>query len=279
MVPTVSRPNPAADARLLDELTAVAVRAAAAVTALAPHELAVRTKSDHSPVTAADEAAEALILESLARLLPGVPVVSEEAAAGARPAALPSLFVLVDPLDGTREFIAGRPEFTVNIALVADASPVMGVVAAPGLRRLWRGLVGHGAERIALAAEAPAPGAPTGIRTRSAPPAGLVAAISRSHPDAATLSFLDRLPVAERTVLGSSAKFCRVAEGAADVYPRLSPISEWDIAAGHAVLAAAGGTVVGADGGPLAYGRVQQEFRVPAFVAWGDAEAARRYRV
>jgi 3'(2'), 5'-bisphosphate nucleotidase len=277
-VPPVSHRNPTADARLLDELTTIAARASAAISAIAPTALAARTKPDQSPITAADEASEALILESLARLLPGVPVVSEEAASDGHPSVLPPMFVLVDPLDGTREFIAGRPEFTVNIALVADASPIMGVVAAPALRRIWRGLVGHAAERIDFV-PAGRVFAPTAIRARSMPPHGLVAAVSRSHPDAETEAFLGRLRIVERTSLGSSAKFCRIAEGAADVYPRLSPTSEWDIAAGHAVLAAAGGTVTSPDGRPIAYGRLQQGFRVPAFVAWGDGEAALRYRV
>jgi 3'(2'), 5'-bisphosphate nucleotidase len=261
--------------RLLDEMTAIAARACAAILAIAPAAFATRQKLDQSPVTAADEAAEAVILDGLSRLLPGVPVVSEEAAV--RPLVLPSTFVLVDALDGTREFIAGRAEFTVNIALVVDGSPIVGLVAGPALHRIWRGIVGQGAERLAPAGEPPKALQPTAIRTRSAPPQGLVAALSRSHGDQETESFLGRLPIVERTTLGSSAKFCLVAEGSADLYPRLSPTSEWDIAAGHAVLAAAGGTVMTPDGGPIMYGGVRRDFRVPAFIAWGDAEAARRY--
>jgi len=261
--------------RLLDQLTTLAGRAAAAIMAIAPAALAPRQKADQSPVTAADEAGEAVIVEGLERLLPGVPVVSEEGAI--RPSALPSCFVLVDALDGTREFLAGRPEFTVNIALVADGSPVMGVVAGPALQRVWRGIVGHGAERLVLAAGEPAD--PTAIHTRKAPAQGLVAAVSRSHGDAQTAALLDRLPVTERTALGSSAKFCLVAEGSADLYARLAPTSEWDIAAGHAVLVAAGGTVTRPDGGAIRYGGVQRNFRIPAFVAWGDGEVARRHGV
>jgi 3'(2'), 5'-bisphosphate nucleotidase len=267
--------SPAGDGRLLDQLTVIAARAAAAIMAVAPAALDLRQKPDQSPVTAADEAGETVIVEALERLLPGVPVVSEEAAV--RPSVLPSCFVLVDALDGTREFIAGRPEFTVNIALIADGSPVMGVVVGPALRRMWRGIVGHGAERLVLAeGEAVEP---TAIRTRKVPAQGLVAAVSRSHGDAQTESLLARLPVAERTTLGSSVKFCLVAEGTADLYARLAPTCEWDIAAGHAVLAAAGGTMTTPDGDSILYGGVQREFRVPAFVAWGDVEAARHYGV
>ena len=267
--------QPAADHHLLEQLSQLAARAAAAIMAVAPAALDLRQKQDQSPVTAADEAGEAVILEGLARLMPGVPVVSEEAAV--RPSALPSCFVLVDPLDGTREFVAGRPEFTVNIALIADGGPVLGVVGGPALGRMWRGIVGRGAERLVLSdGEARQP---TAIRTRKAPAQGLVAVVSRSHGDAQTESLLGRLPVAERTTLGSSAKFCLVAEGTADLYARLAPTSEWDIAAGHAVVAAAGGSVTRPDGSSIRYGAAQQEFRVPAFVAWGDNEAARRYAV
>src|SRR5262245_20247095 len=267
-------PDPVAgDRRLLDDLTQLAARAAAAIMAVTPAALDLRLKPDQSPVTAADEAGEAVILEGLARLLPGVPVVSEEAAI--RPSALPSCFALVDALDGTREFIAGRPEFTVNIALIADGRPVLGVVGAPALGQMWRGTVGHGAERLVLAdGDARQP---TAIHTRKAPAEGLVAAVSRSHRDARTESLLGRLPVAERTALGSSAKFCLVAEGTADLYARLAPTSEWDIAAGHAVVVAAGGTVTCPDGSPIQYGAARHDFRVPAFMAWGDQEAARRY--
>jgi 3'(2'), 5'-bisphosphate nucleotidase len=271
-----SPPASVTEPRLLDELTTLVARAAAAILAVAPSALAPRTKVDQSPVTAADEAAQAVIVEGLARLLPGVPVVAEEG--GLRPEFLSPLFVLVDPLDGTREFIAGRPEFTVNVALIADRMPVVGVIAGPALGRIWRGCVGRGAERLTLVAEgAPKAVEPAAIRVRPAPSHGLVAALSRSHFDAQTEAFIDRLPIVERTSLGSSAKFCLIAEGSADVYPRLSPTCEWDIAAGHAVLAAAGGAVLAPDGQPISFGQLP-EFRVPAFVAWGDTEAARRYR-
>lgn len=267
---------PLIDATLIEALTATVARASATIVALGAAAQDVRTKADRSPVTAADEASEAAILGDLNRLLPGIPIVSEEAAATSTYGALPSTFILVDPLDGTREFIAGRSEYTVNVALVRDGQPTTGIVAAPALGRIWRGVVGGGAEKLVL--EGMKAGAPTPIRPRTVPAAGLIAAVSRSHLDAATEAFLSGLPVVERMMLGSALKFCLVAEGKVDLYARLAPTCEWDIAAGHAVLAAAGGLVAARDGAPVAYGRAHVGFRVPAFLAWGDAEAARRYR-
>jgi 3'(2'), 5'-bisphosphate nucleotidase len=265
-----------ADARLLAELTAIAARAAATIQELGRQAGDIRHKTDGSPVTAADEASEAVILEGLGRLMPGVPVVSEEAAG--RGGGLPApVFALVDPLDGTREFVAGRDEFAVNLALIADGDAVLGVVAAPMQGRLWRGIVGQGAERLMLGDDARA-SAPTVIRTRMAPSEGLTATMSRSHPDAATEAFLASLPVAGRMRLGSAIKFCLVAEGTADLYARLSPTCEWDIAAGHAVLRAAGGMMARRDGGPISYGGSERGFLVPDFIAWGDGAAAARYR-
>jgi 3'(2'), 5'-bisphosphate nucleotidase len=251
------------DAKLSGGLTALVAKASAAILAIAPSALQMRLKADHSPVTAADEAADAIIAEGLARLLPGVAVVSEESLEPA--ATLGETFVLVDPLDGTKEFVAGRGDYTVNIAIITDGQPIAGFIAAPALGLIFRGVVGRGAERLTLEATAPVP-----IRCRPSPSSALVAAISRSHLDAATSAFLDRLAVGERISCGSSLKFCRLAEGAADVYPRLSPISEWDIAAGHAIVTAAGGLVIAPSGEPLRYGRATQGFKVPGFVAWGD---------
>lgn len=275
MVLPVSLPAAIADPGLIEELTAIVARAAAAILAIAPGALKTRKKLDESPVTAADEASEAIILAGLERLLPGIPVISEEAAGGGYPPALPSLFVLVDPLDGTQEFIAGSPEFTVNVAVIANSTPVMGVVAGPALCLLWRGLVGKVAERLVLEAGGMA-GAAEPITTRTAPPR-LVATVSRSHRDPLTDAFLGRLPIGETLPMGSSVKLCRIAEGHADVYPRLSTTREWDVAAGHAVLAAAGGTLTSPGGEPILYGHAAQGFRVPGFVAWGDGAAARRH--
>jgi 3'(2'), 5'-bisphosphate nucleotidase len=264
-----------ADRRLLDELTTIVSSAAAAILAVRARSLDVRTKADLSPVTAADHAAEAVILEGLGRVLPGVAVVSEEAAGEAPPASLPGTFVLVDPLDGTRELLAGRDEFTVNVAVVSGGRPRLGIVAAPAQGVLWRGSEGQGAERLHLSPGAPASAARerTAIRSRVLPRDGLVAVVSRSHLDPQTEAFLARLPVARRLASGSAVKFCQLAEGAADVYPRLSMTCEWDVAAGHAVLSAAGGTVVAPEGGALSYGHIARRFRVPAFVAWGDPAA------
>lgn len=264
----------AADARLLDGLTMIASHAAAAILTIAPSALARRDKPDRSPVTAADEAAQAVILDGLGQLLPGVPVVSEEAAGQAEAAALGPRFILVDPLDGTRELLAGRDEFTVNIAIISGGRPVVGVVAAPARGLLWRGIVSAGAERLALmpGARPQAATARSAIHTRARPASGLVALVSRSHLDPATEAYLARLKPAERIGCGSALKFCRIAEGAADLYPRLAPTSEWDVAAGHAVLAAAGGDVTMPDGEPLCYG--QPGFRIPAFIAWGKRDAA-----
>jgi 3'(2'), 5'-bisphosphate nucleotidase len=227
-------------------------------------------------VTAADHAAETVILAGLSRVLPGVSVVSEEAAGRTPPLSLPDSFVLVDPLDGTRELVAGRDEFTVNIAIVSGGRPVLGLVSAPALGLLWRGIEGRGAERLRLPAGAPADAAHERavVRTRPCPPWGLIVALSRSHLDAATEALLAKLPCAERRACGSAVKFCQVAEGSADLYPRLSPTCEWDVAAGHAVLAAAGGLVTKPDGSMLGYGRISDNFRVPAFLAWGDPSAA-----
>ncbi|HUI95251.1 MAG TPA: 3'(2'),5'-bisphosphate nucleotidase CysQ [Xanthobacteraceae bacterium] len=253
------------DRELADALTAVVARAADAILAIAPNALRTRLKADRTPVTAADEAADGVIAEGLARLLPGLAVVSEESVARAGP--LGGTFALVDPLDGTKEFVAGRDEYTVNLAIVADGCPIAGFIAAPALGLLFRGIVGRGAERLTRDAAGPDPVA---IRCRRAPAGALTAVISRSHLDPATSAFLDSLGVAARMTCGSALKFCRIAEGAADVYPRLSPTSEWDTAAGHAIVTAAGGAVTTPAGAPLRYGAQQQGFAVPGFIAWGD---------
>ena len=265
---------PAVDTALADELAAVASQAAAAILAIRPSTLAPRLKADRSPVTAADEASDAVIAAGLARLLPEWPIVSEESSSG--PQVLGARFALVDPLDGTKEFLAGRTEFTVNIALVHNGKPMAGFIAVPALGLLYRGVVGRGAERLHLAPGAlPSKAtAITAIKARPRPIDGLVATVSRSHLEPASEAFLKRLPVRERLACGSALKFCRIAEGSADVYPRLSPTCEWDVAAGHAIILAAGGTLTTPAGGPMTYGHGDAEFRVPGFVAWGDPAAA-----
>src|ERR1700737_4012325 len=262
--------------RLLDELSSVVSAAAAAILAARRHPLEAHIKPDQSPVCAADHAAEAVILDAISRLLPGVPVVSEEATARSPAPNAPSgTFVLVDPLDGTRELLAGRNEFTVNLAVMDGAAPWLGIVAAPAAGILWRGIAGRCAERLILPAGAPATAATSRARihTRKCPHSGLIAAVSRSHLDYRTLAFLTRLPQAQQLPGGSAVKFCHIAQGNADVYPRLSTTCEWDVAAGHAVLAAAGGVLITPEGGAFTYGRIEAGFCIPAFVAWGDPAA------
>ncbi|AXK83998.1 3'(2'),5'-bisphosphate nucleotidase CysQ [Pseudolabrys taiwanensis] len=231
-----------------------------------------RLKEDKSPVTAADEASEALILEGLSRLLPGVPVIAEEMAARGALPPLDASFLVVDPLDGTKEFLAGTDEFTVNVAIVTRGVPILGVVSAPNRGLVWRGVVGAKAERLRMLADSADQAEP--IRTRRWPQHDAVAVMSRSHLDAATEAFLTRLGPIARKPGGSAIKFCQIAEGAADVYPRLATVCEWDVAAGQALLVAAGGIVATPDGRPVAYGRSAENFRVPAFIAWGDPAKA-----
>ena len=260
----------------LDALTDIVARAAAVTLATSFSEVAHRIKTDLTPVTAADEASEALIVAGLAELLPGVPVIAEEEAAAQRlPASIEPSFIIVDPLDGTREFLAGRDEFTVNVGIVTNGVPIAGLIAAPARGLLWRGIVGGTAERMNLRIGAGQSGSRakaygrTPIHTRPAP-GRLTVATSRSHLDENTEDFLARLPLAKRYLCGSSVKFCYLAQGEADIYPRLSPTREWDLAAGCAILAAAGGAVIRPQGGPLAFGRMAEKFLVPGFIAVGD---------
>jgi len=269
---STSEISPAQAAALLDALTSIVARASAVILDIAAGGVAHRLKGDQSPVTAADEASEAAILEGLAQILPGVPVVAEEMTAKGEVPALDGSFILVDPLDGTKEFIAGRDEYTVNIAIVSGGTPIAGVISAPKRGDLWRGVVGIGAEYLRLKPDGADQARP--IHARRWPAQGPVAVVSRSHYDPATDTFLARLPPVAHDSSGSSIKFCRIAEGVADVYPRLGTTCEWDIAAGHAIVVAAGGIVTTPQGTPLPYGRVRENFRVPAFIAWGDPAMA-----
>jgi 3'(2'), 5'-bisphosphate nucleotidase len=267
--------SPIEASRLMAELTAIVARACTAILAVAPgsgHKL----KADQSPVTAADEASEAEILEGLSRLLPGVPVVSEEMSERSAAPKLDGSFVLVDPLDGTREFIAGRDEFTVNVAVVTGGAPLAGIVAAPKRQILWRGVVGQGAERARIRAGGADQAEP--IQARRWPAQTGVAVVSRSHLDPATEAFVARLGPVARDESGSAVKFCRIAEGLADVYPRLGTTCEWDVAAGHAVVTASGGIVTNRQGAALKFGNVAGNFRIPAFIAWGDPDKAKSAR-
>jgi len=263
------------DPSLIDALTGIVSRAAAAILAARAGALATRQKADLSPVTAADEAAEAVILDGLARALPGVPVVSEEAGATAGLAG--DTYLLVDPLDGTRELVAGRDEFCVNVALVSAGRPRLGLIGSPALGQIWR-TSAQGAERLKLApgAEASAATELGVIRSRPWPETGAVAAISRSHLDPRSEALLARLPPTERIASGSALKLCRVAEGKADIYPRLAPVHQWDLAAGEALVTAAGGLVTTPAGTPLAYDITKERFLVDGFIAWGDPSAPAR---
>ena len=258
--------NAADCAALIGALTTAAADASQTILDLAATAKA-RIKADGSPVTAADEAAEAVICEALQRLAPSVPIVSEEQASRETPKTVErGSYFLVDPLDGTREFIAGRDEYTVNIALLSDGVPLLGIIAAPARAILWRGIVGQGAERIAGLFS----GAGRRIHARALPQqAAPVIMVSRSHLDPRTQAYVERFPQAKLTPSGSSIKFCYIAEGSADLYPRLAPTRDWDVAAGHALLKAAGGEISAPDASPLRYGTA--DLVIPAFVASGEA--------
>jgi 3'(2'), 5'-bisphosphate nucleotidase len=228
----------------------------------------VWNKDDRSPVTAADQAAEKVIIKGLKEIAADIPIVAEEeVSASGAPQVGDNPFWLVDPLDGTKEFLSRNGEFTVNIALISERAPILGIVHAPALGRYWWGVKGQGATvRDGEAVST--------IRTRRWPDSGAVAVASRSHRDDATNAWLEKMGISETRSAGSSLKLCLVASGEADVYPRFGRTMEWDIAAGHAVLAAAGGVVTTADGSAFGYGK-EPVFDNPAFIAWGDPDKAR----
>lgn len=236
------------DKQLLEVLVVTARAAGAEILRLVQAGFEVETKGDQSPVTVCDRAAEQIILRALEAAAPGVPVIAEEEVAAGRIPAHGDVYFLVDPLDGTKEFVRGGDDYTVNIGLIAGGSPRLGVVYQPAIDKLWGGLVGEGAfvedggERRCI---------------NSRPLGDSRAAVaSKSHLNQSTVDYLaEVMGLCDHVSIGSSLKFCIVAEGRADIYPRLSPTSEWDTAAGHAVLLAAGGRVDGPDGAPLAYGK------------------------
>jgi len=246
------------DARLLDQLGEAARQAGEAILHIVRRGFEVETKHDSSPVTEADRAAELIILAALARTAPGVPVIAEEEVAAGRIPAHGDTYFLVDPLDGTKEFVRGGDDYTVNIGLIEGGVPSLGVVFAPATGRLHGGCVGVGAwldEGQGRRAIATRPRRET-----------ITAVASKSHLNQATIDYLAAAAgTCDYVAVGSSLKFCIVAEGQADIYPRGSPTSEWDTAAGHAVLLAAGGLVDGPDGSPLRYGK--RAFLNRAFVA------------
>jgi len=240
---------PAPD-ELIPSLLDVAREAGRAILGHYHPEVARADKADGSPVTAADHASEAIIVAALQAIDPGIPVVAEEAfAAGRVPGDVAGRFWLVDPLDGTKEFLKANGEFCICIGLVEDRRPVLGLIHAPvGGESFW----GHGDQAYRQAGDA----RPERIHARRKPASGLVVLASRSHGDRDDLKkFLAGKNVAETRISGSAVKFCRLAQGVGDLYPRLGPTMEWDTAAGHAILDAAGGSVTMLDGSPLLYGK------------------------
>jgi 3'(2'), 5'-bisphosphate nucleotidase len=249
------------DSSLLALATELADRAGATIRAIRDRGFQVHRKADHSVVTEADHAAEAIILAGLRAALPGCLVVAEEEAAGGRTSRATAEFWLVDPLDGTREFTGGGDDFAVNIGLVRNGTPVLGVVGVPATGEIYGGIVGVGAWRQKDGHRVP-------IAVRPVPTEGLTVVASRHHGDQARLdSFLGGRTVARVVNFGSSLKFCRVAEGQADLYPRFGRTMEWDTCAPQAVLQAAGGKVDTLDGEPLRYGKPGWDN--PHFVCWG----------
>jgi 3'(2'), 5'-bisphosphate nucleotidase len=257
------------DRDLLELMIDAALEAGGAAHDIFRGDLELAHKEDNSPVTAADHAAEAIILRRLGEHVAHVPIIAEEEVAAGRVPVIGRTFFLVDPLDGTREFVAGRPEFTVNIALVREGTPVLGVVFAPATGGLFGGDVASAHAFSASASRAGIkPGTRRAIHVRSAPATGVTVVASRSHPSPEMRGYLAGYKVADTVSIGSSLKFCLVARGDADLYPRLGRTMEWDTAAGHAVLLAAGGAVVRGDGRPLLYGKAG--FANPWFIATGS---------
>ena len=247
---------------LLPEILAIADAAGVRVMDVYNSDFDVTYKSDHSPVTAADLAANDVILAALQKLTPDIPVLSEEAASAPWSERKNwKKFWLVDPVDGTKEFTRRTGEFTVNIALIEQGEPVLGVVTAPALKEAFWGAKGEGAFKRDNA------GKISEIQIAEQPSKTRIVA-SKSHLNDETKAFIDKAGDHQLVQVGSSLKFCRIAEGAADVYPRLGPTSEWDTAAAHAVLSAAGGSVTMLDGTPLRYGK--ENVLNPHFIAAGN---------
>jgi len=250
---------------LLEPLARVARDAGLAILRVYATDFDVRHKADRSPVTDADVQAEAIIVAALSELTPDIPIVSEEAASEAATPAIGQRFWLVDPLDGTREFIRRNGEFTVNIALVQERRPVLGLIYAPALGRLYAGATEHGAFAESAGQRRP-------IACRHPSSQGLEVVTSRSHQEPASWrALLGNKAISSHSTAGSSLKFGLVASGEADAYPRSGRTWEWDTAAGHAIVAAAGGRVTGVDGTELRYGK--PNFVNPAFVAYGKVDS------
>ena len=273
--------SPASDP-LLAELLGAALGGARAVMAVYRTDFSVERKADDSPVSEADRQAEEAILARLSAATPDIPIVAEEAVAADSIPEIGRRFYLVDPLDGTKEFVSRNGEFTVNIGLIEDGTPTVGVVLAPAMGlayagaggRAWKGRIGEGLAALHDWTE---------MRVRVAAPSPLVAVASRSHSNSLTEDWLARAGAGERRSIGSSLKFCLLAEALADFYPRLGPTMEWDTAAGDAVLRAAGGAVVTLGGAPLGYGKIavpgMRDFENPHFLAAGDERILKELRL
>jgi 3'(2'), 5'-bisphosphate nucleotidase len=252
----------------MSKLLHIAQKAGCEIMRIYASDFSVATKADASPVTEADQHAEKIILDGLAKHWPDIPVLAEESAAAGQIPELGNRFFLVDPLDGTKEFTSRNGEFTVNIALIENSVPVMGVVYAPAISQIYWGEKAVGAAFASVDINQSVENCEWHtITVRTSPAEGLTVVASRSHRDAATDAYLNTCKVASLTSAGSSLKFCLVAKGAADLYPRFGRTMEWDTGAGQAVLEAAGGKVLTTDGTPLAYGKTARGFDNPAFIA------------
>lgn len=252
---------PQKNERFLNDLCRIAQKAGAAILEVVRQDIEITRKDDASPVTQADMAAHHIIWEGLSELTPHLPIISEEHDEQILPEGA-TRFWLVDPLDGTKSFIRGTGEYTVNIGLIEDGIPTVGVIYIPVEKMCYWGALGMGAWRCRDGA------VPERISTREVPDDGLAAVVSHSHLDQKTAAFLEQFTITSRVSAASSLKFCRVAEGLADIYPRFGPTMEWDIAAGHAIVSAAGGRVEQPDGGAIPYGKAG--FKNGAFVVWGN---------
>jgi len=255
-----------------EALARIALDAGELIMQIYNSDFTVSHKQDTSPVTQADQRAEALILKALSALEADLPIIAEETASSGHIPEHSGRFALVDPLDGTREFINRRDEFTVNIAIIEHGVPIMGVVYAPALNRLFvaesRGAAWQADVKPGGAVPEKEKRRP--LQIRKSPPAGLTAIASKSHRSDETNAFLDALPVTETISAGSSLKFCLIAAGEADLYPRHGRTMEWDTAAGHAVAEAAGARITMLDTSPLLYGKAERGYDNPHFIVWGD---------
>ncbi len=262
------------DAGLVEPIAAAAIAAGEIILAVRARGLSVERKADRSPVTEADRAAEALIVKRLAEIAPGVPVIAEESVAAGRIPVVGDRFFLVDPLDGTREFVNGGNDFTVNIGLIREGAPVLGVIYLPASGKLFAGVMGEGAWRAVVRDGVIGERSP--MQVRPPPKEAVDVVASRSHRTPETDAFIARYEVGQLINRGSSVKFCAVAEGKADLYPRMGTTMQWDTAAGDAILRAAGGRVVTLEGTPLPYGPTAavggEAYRNPWFIATGGLQ-------